>query len=61
MAVFETKGKNCRSALNDCNIRVIVPEAVKVGGVQRIQHFLDLVLRHIVKAEQRAVQMNIAG
>ena len=40
---------------------MVVGKTVQIGRVELIEHFLDLVLRHIAKAQQRTVEMNIAG
>ena len=53
--VVKPQGECNRAALNKTPFRVIAAVAVHVCRVQKIQHFLDLVFRHVIKAKKRPV------
>ena len=59
--MFQPAAKSHRPALDHITLRVVILVAVQVRRIQKIEHFPDLIFRHIIEPQKGAVQMDIAG
>ena len=59
--MLQPAAKGHRPALDYITLRVVILVAVQVCRIQKIEHFPDLILRHVIEPQKGAVQMDVAG